>query len=307
MATLGSSVEPNLSSIGVDLAPLLVSTIRVAPTIASPGAPFSALYVFGDSLSDTGNVSLATSGLVPVSPPYANRSFSNGAVWAQDLAQSIGLPALKPSLAGGTDFAYGGAHTGQTSEHTANPTDLSSQYDQFRVQVSSPQAGALYAISIGSNDVLDVANDTSLTQDQQQTDVAAAVNNEISTINAMVSRGTRNLLVLDVPDLGNTPRSADQLWRNPPRRSLHCMIMSSSSRCSRWKPPVRSRSTLSIHSRCRTSLSARPGHTASQTSRIPYGQATSALRAAGLLTPRAMHRTNTCSSTRFIRPRMRTP
>ena len=89
MATLGSSVEPNLSSIGVDLAPLLVSTIRVAPTIASHGAPFSAMYVFGDSLSDTGNVSLATSGLVPGSPPYANRSFSNGAVWAQDLAQSM--------------------------------------------------------------------------------------------------------------------------------------------------------------------------------------------------------------------------
>ena len=78
------------------------------------------MYAFGDSLTDTGNVSLATLGMVPA-PPYADRSFSNGPVWAQDLAQSLGLPALKPSLAGGTDFAYGGAETGQTPVHTLNP------------------------------------------------------------------------------------------------------------------------------------------------------------------------------------------
>ena len=66
--------------------------------------------------------------MFPASPPYADRSFSNGPVWAQDLAQSLGLPALQPSLAGGTDFAYGGAETGQTPTHTLNPTDLPSQY-----------------------------------------------------------------------------------------------------------------------------------------------------------------------------------
>ena len=118
------------------------------------------MYAFGDSLTDTGNVSLATFGHGAGSPPYADRSFSNGPVWAQDLAQSLGLPPLQPSLAGGTDFAYGGAETGQTPAHTLNPTDLPSQYSQFLTQVPSPQAGALYAVWIGSNDVLDIANDS---------------------------------------------------------------------------------------------------------------------------------------------------
>ena len=169
------SQPSTLSFIGEDVAAAVASATPIAPTVAAPGAPYTAMYVFGDSLSDTGNVSLATFGLLPVSPPYADRSFSNGPVWAQDLAQSLGLPPLQPSLAGGTDFAYGGAETGQTPTHTLNPTDLPSQFTQFQTQVASPQAGALYAIWIGSNDVLDIANNSSLTPAQQQADVAAAV------------------------------------------------------------------------------------------------------------------------------------
>jgi phospholipase/lecithinase/hemolysin len=199
------SQPSTLSFIADDVARAAASAIPVAPTVAAPGAPYRAFYVFGDSLSDTGNVSLATAGLVPVSPPYADHSFSNGPVWAQDLAQDIGLPALQPSLAGGTDFAYGGAETGQTSVHTLNPTDLPSQFGQFLAQVPSPQAGALYGVWIGSNDVLDIANNTSLTAPQQQSDVSAAVNNEVSVISGMAAHGAQNLLVLNVPDLGKTP------------------------------------------------------------------------------------------------------
>src|SRR5215470_16875898 len=200
------SQPSTLSFIGEDVAAAVAAAKPVAPTVAAPGAPFSAMYVFGDSLSDTGNVSLATFGTVPVSPPYADRSFSNGPVWAQDVAQSIGLPALTPSLAGGTDFAYGGAETGQTQVHTLNPTDLPSQYGQFLSQVPSPQPGALYAMWIGSNDVLDIANNSTLTPAQRQADVAAAVNNESAVIDALAARGAQHFLVLNVPDLGKTPQ-----------------------------------------------------------------------------------------------------
>jgi phospholipase/lecithinase/hemolysin len=198
------SQPSTLSFISADVAAALTSAAPVAPTVAAPGAPYPAMYVFGDSLSDTGNVSLATLGQVPVSP-YADRSFSNGPVWAQDLAQSLHLPALQPSLAGGTDFAYGGAETGQTPAHTLNPTDFASQYGQYLTQVPSPQAGALYAIWIGANDVLDITNNSSLTPAQQQADVGAAVQNEVSVIGGLAAHGAQNLLVLNVPDLGRTP------------------------------------------------------------------------------------------------------
>ena len=61
-----------------------------------------ALYAFGDSLSDVGNIFAATGGVGP-GAPYANGQFSNGPVWVQDLAGDLGLAPLKPSLAGGTD------------------------------------------------------------------------------------------------------------------------------------------------------------------------------------------------------------
>jgi phospholipase/lecithinase/hemolysin len=199
------SQPSTLSFIANDVAAAAAAAAPVAPTMAPPGAPFSAIYAFGDSLTDGGNESLATAGLVPVSPPYADRSFTNGPVWVKDLAKDIGLPAVNPSLAGGTDFAYGGAETGQTPVHTLNPTDLPSQVSQFASQVPSPQAGALYTVWIGSNDVLDIANNTSLTPAQQQADVAAAVNNEASALGALAARGAQNLLVLNVPDLGKTP------------------------------------------------------------------------------------------------------
>src|ERR1700676_2560923 len=73
---------------------------------------YSALYAFGDSLSDAGNVSIVTAAAFatdPVSPPYykeqygpfAGHVFSNGPVWVQDLSIALGLGTLAPSLAGG--------------------------------------------------------------------------------------------------------------------------------------------------------------------------------------------------------------
>ena len=60
----GTLSQPStLSFIGEDVAAAAASATPVAPTVAAPGAPYSAMYVFGDSLSDTGNVSLATFGL----------------------------------------------------------------------------------------------------------------------------------------------------------------------------------------------------------------------------------------------------
>ena len=75
---------------------------------------YSAVYAFGDSLSDAGNVSITTSAAgatEPVSPPYYKQQygsisgnvFSNGPTWVQNLSIALGLGTLAPSLAGGTD------------------------------------------------------------------------------------------------------------------------------------------------------------------------------------------------------------
>jgi phospholipase/lecithinase/hemolysin len=188
MAALGTASSP--SFIGAD-------------AITVPSGGFSAVYSFGDSLSDAGNVSVATLGAIPASP-YSDGRFTNGNVWVQDLAQNLGLPAVKPSLAGGTDYAYGGTETGLTSAHIINPTDLPSQLAQFVANVPNPSPNALYTVWAGSNDVLDIAN-AAETPAQQQASIQQAAANEAATISGLVAHGAKDLVVMAVPDLGKTP------------------------------------------------------------------------------------------------------
>ena len=75
--------------------------------------PYDAEYVFGDSLSDNGNLA-ALFGLTFPNPPSYHDSFTNGPVAVSLLAQSLGL-SLNPSLwltslvPAGTNYAVGGA------------------------------------------------------------------------------------------------------------------------------------------------------------------------------------------------------
>jgi hypothetical protein len=65
---------------------------------------YSAIYAFGDSLSDAGNVSITTSAAgatKPASPPYYKEQygpitgnvFSNGPTWVQDLSIALSASA----------------------------------------------------------------------------------------------------------------------------------------------------------------------------------------------------------------------
>jgi hypothetical protein len=67
------------------------------------------LVIFGDSFSDVGNAALASGGTVPNPALYSQGRFSNGPLWVDTLAKYLGEPAVRPSLAGGLDYAVGGA------------------------------------------------------------------------------------------------------------------------------------------------------------------------------------------------------
>ena len=171
--------------------------------VTAPAGGFAKVYAFGDSLSDAGNDYDATLGQVP-SAPYSDGRFSNGIVWVQDLAQNLGLPPLRPSLEGGTDYAYGAAQTGTTAVHLQTPIDLPSQLAQFELNTPSPSPDALYTVWAGSNDVLAIANSAE-TAAQQTASVQQSVNNEVQFIGGLVADGAKDLVVMGVPDLGVTP------------------------------------------------------------------------------------------------------
>ncbi len=177
---------------------------------ARAAAPFGEIYAFGDSLSDAGNVYLATSGAEPVSPPYSHGRFSNGAIWVQDLARLATGRGLGPSLLGGRDFAYGGAQSGQTSIHALAPNDLPSQLAQFLAEVPRPRAHALYTLWIGANDLFAILSTPGLSPSQVQQVETQAVANEAAFVTALAARGASSLLVVDVPDLGKVPAVTSQ-------------------------------------------------------------------------------------------------
>lgn len=199
-------------------------TMRIAflamvlmPSVASAGS-FPTIYEFGDSLSDAGNAWIATGGTEPMAPPYALVNgygvFSNGPVWVQDLSQALGLGTLRPSLAGGTDFAVGGASAGAFGSYTGSPGDLlpsggnpvaDSQIGMFQAAVPTPAPNALYTLSIGSNDLDYIFSHDAGNPAQALADASAVIGNIAVFVGDLAADGARNLVALNVPDLGKTP------------------------------------------------------------------------------------------------------
>ncbi|MEM1172361.1 MAG: SGNH/GDSL hydrolase family protein [Cyanobacteria bacterium P01_H01_bin.35] len=163
-----------------------------------PRLLFSDIYVFGDSLSDTGNAFAATGGLLPPSPPYFQGRTSNGPLWVETLAPQLAVTS-DPNL----NFAVNGATTGiiNTTNNLlpegAPPLliGLQTQIDNFIAETPATDPNALYVVFAGSNDYLGGEN----------LDVQSSVGNLSVAVNKLASIGARNFVLPNLPDLGVTP------------------------------------------------------------------------------------------------------
>lgn len=188
---------------------VLAAVTALAMAATARAAPFTGIYAFGDSLSDVGNVYAATGGAKPAAP-YSNGRFTNGNVWVQDVASALGLGAVTPSgLSGlsGNDYAVGGAVTGSINGITAVPdSTLSQQLSSFATAVGgSAPSRALYTVSIGANDVSAILAAAADPTFSVMTAIGDAVTNEVAFLASLELLGARNVLLLNVPDLGLTP------------------------------------------------------------------------------------------------------
>ncbi len=116
--------------------------IFVVAVHVSQAQPINALIVFGDSLSDSGNLYTYTGTAFPPSPPYDPGHFSNGRVWAEVLADALFLGGLTPSLLGGTNYSWGGAETGFGLSSQGTP-NLGEQVKAYLIR-SSPKIFMLW-------------------------------------------------------------------------------------------------------------------------------------------------------------------
>jgi phospholipase/lecithinase/hemolysin len=159
------------------------------------------MVIFGDSLSDTGNAALATGGAIPNPALYSQGRFSNGPIWVDTLAKYLGEPAVRPSLAGGLDYAFGGATVAynNTSGPFAGVPKVPQQVGLY-LSGHTPAANDLFVLWGGANDFFDsVSSPTGPISPIVSADTLAA------SLGTLAGAGARQFVVANLPPLGETP------------------------------------------------------------------------------------------------------
>lgn len=156
------------------------------------------VYVFGDSLSETGNYYVASEGQLPPSPLYFNGRFSNGENWVEYVAKVLREPVPLPSIPGGTNYAFNGARAKGLSPYLT--PDLTEQVASYLLRSGgTANPDDVFVIWAGANDIFFGA----------ASGEADFIPNAIAgikwSIEALYSAGARKFVVLDLPPLGQTP------------------------------------------------------------------------------------------------------
>ena len=206
------------------LGPMAFAVIVLTSAVAADVNSYDTFYAFGDSLADNGNDYILSSvtGDEPAVPPsvtphrtYFRGRFSNGYVAFEYLWQHISGAApgtrksLKPFLespllgsTGAVNFAFGGTGTpliDQTPGGGYAP-GLKGQIALLRTALygRKPSRRALYAIVTGANDYrLDPFNEFMAPSD--------VVQNIVEGVTSLYRLGARDVMVLNLPDLGLAP------------------------------------------------------------------------------------------------------
>lgn len=156
------------------------------------------LVIFGDSLSDEGNFYLASGGVLPPSPLYFNGRFSNDRVWTERLANAMDEPIPLPSLIGGTNYAFNGARASGVSPY--GTPDLVTQVDTYLLaNGGKADPDDTFVLWAGANDIFygSAFGEVNF--------IPEAVQAISGAIRDLYDAGARNIVVLDLPLLGQTP------------------------------------------------------------------------------------------------------
>ncbi len=232
--------------------------------LSSALAGYSNLFVFGDSISDSGNNAIVLApGVTPVPIPgnsfvpffpYASGRYTNDQVWAQILASKFGLSA-NPWLAGGTDYAFGGAQTGPLVTPPGVSPSLETQTAFFLSQYGPAIPGdALYVVEGGGQNARDAlveiggcGGNLACIGGIIQSTTAGYVGDILTIDSELEAAGAKNIVVWNVPDVGT---DASGPCEGPLASALGTTLTSTMSDALAARSPVTSTSNSSTSSAC---------------------------------------------------------
>lgn len=210
-----------ISSIGF-ISSIILTNIKFINQKVSIQQPYHQLYVVGDSLSDTGTLVKAASQFLdkPFSldePFYQNRSFSNGQVAVEILAEKLNLTLKsgwdfnflwKEFKQIGNNYATGGAQASESTSQQGlflNNFTINKQVDTL-VKQHQIQTDDLIFFEIGSNDLIFQVLDQLSDKNQKFNDIVTMViKNQEEALKKLINHGSKHILVMNSPDLGKTP------------------------------------------------------------------------------------------------------
>ncbi len=190
-------------------AALAALTLAASAAIAAPASAqtYNRLVVFGDSLSDNGNLYRATGNTQPTSPPYFQGRFSNGPVFTELLGFTAGVSAAGAPVTGSINFAYGGS---RTDNNVAFPPGMRQQLTTYVGRGGAFGPNDLVSVLGGANNIFQAfpgAAGNPTTAQATMTSVANAAAGDINFIvNTVAQAGAGTILVTNLPRLGLTPQ-----------------------------------------------------------------------------------------------------
>ncbi len=168
-------------------------------------APYSDMYVFGDSLFDTGNaVSGARATNLIVENGVVTSEF--GPVSPDLVAAGLGLDRAAPSEEGGTNYAVGAHESSDTLESITADSTYDAPAGRFTSFFANLESGnddfssnALYVLDGGGNDIgnFKVISDA---------DALVVATNMYAAAAALADRGAEYVVIANVPAFGFAPR-----------------------------------------------------------------------------------------------------
>ena len=181
---LESTIEKENSTLtsiekSIDYSTGIINSPRLQILSTTSPSSFNNLVIFGDSLSDNGNLYRIKKYEALGRAPFFGGRATNGLLWTENLVNSLNLKETSKNL------AVGGANSKQMTE----------QVNLSLNEMPNVQSSDLYTLWVGTNDYYS-GKSTEWT-----------INNIRNSLNTLTAAGARKLIVVNLMDLGNLPVS----------------------------------------------------------------------------------------------------